>query len=121
MAPRRQPAAKADAPAPAQPFEVAAPAQSADSTHSFLLQHIIGITRDIAALSTKIEALADETREQRKEISSLKAEWAKIKGWTAGAAVVAVLAAGLVWWLVGPRVEAVLISPPPQTAAPANR
>jgi hypothetical protein len=119
MAARRQSATKADAPAPAHPVEVAAPAHGVDNTHSFLLQHVIGITRDISALATKIDTLTDEVKEQRKELSAIRSEWTKIKGVVGGAAAVAVLAGGLVWWLVGPKVQAVLVDPPPIPAQTA--
>jgi hypothetical protein len=115
MAVRKQQATKPEAPAPAHAVEMAAPAHSVDNTHSFLLQHVIGITRDISALATKIDALTDEVKDQRKELSAIRSEWTRIKGVVVGAAAVTVLAGGLVWWLVGAKIQ-----PPPTQTAPAT-
>ena len=108
---------------PSRGLDVASPEQSVDVPdpsplyeQSHVIQLLVEIQRQVAALTEKADRIDKDIDKLDEKVDRLRTTFARAQGVAFAAAVLIPLCAGIVWWLVGARMNEMrdqfLVEPP---------
>jgi hypothetical protein len=93
--------------------EVPDPGRRYDAMQVF--QSLIEIQKDISSISTKTERLITDLNKMDGKVSKIDRSLAVAKGFGIAAFILIPICATVIWWLIGTKLEHLLLDKPPLT------